>query len=51
VMSIIDSIQTGGTTGLNAIADELNRRGIGAPRGGKWRGSAVRRLLARTTTR
>src|SRR5579884_1401935 len=33
--------------GLSAIADALNARGIGAPRGGKWRGSAVRRLLAR----
>ncbi|MBV9863385.1 MAG: recombinase family protein [Alphaproteobacteria bacterium] len=47
VRPIVERIQAAGTTGLTAIAEELNRRGIPAPRGGKWRGSAVRRLLAR----
>ncbi|HZT88048.1 MAG TPA: hypothetical protein VFA12_08770 [Stellaceae bacterium] len=47
VLPIIMSLQADGIIGLSAIADALNARGIGAPRGGKWRGSAVRRLLAR----
>jgi len=47
VLPIVEIIRAGGVTGLTAIAEELNRRGIGSPRGGKWRGSAVRRLLAR----
>jgi hypothetical protein len=51
VRPIIERIQASGVTGLSAIADELNSRGIGSPRGGKWRGSAVRRLLARTLER
>jgi hypothetical protein len=47
VLPIVASLQASGITGLSALADALNTRGIGAPRGGKWRGSAVRRLLAR----
>jgi hypothetical protein len=48
VLPIVEGMQASGITGLSALADALNDRGIGAPRGGKWRGSAVRRLLART---
>jgi hypothetical protein len=47
VLPIVVSLQADGITGLSGIADALNARGIGAPRGGQWRGSAVRRLLAR----
>jgi hypothetical protein len=47
VLPIVASLQASGITGLSALAEALNSRGIGAPRGGKWRGSAVRRLLAR----
>ena len=47
VLPIVASLQASGIIGLSALAEALNARGIGAPRGGKWRGSAVRRLLAR----
>jgi Recombinase len=50
VRPIVETIQAAGTTGLAAIAEELNGRGIGAPRGGKWRGSTVKRLLDRVMT-
>jgi hypothetical protein len=51
LLPVIEAIRAGGVTGLTAIAEALNSRGIGAPRGGQWRGSAVRRLLDRATVR
>ena len=45
--SILDDIRAEGITSVRKIADELNRRGILAPRGGEWRPTTVVRLLAR----
>ncbi|WP_336979703.1 recombinase family protein [Altererythrobacter fulvus] len=44
---VIADIQAAGATSLQAIASELNVRGIVTPRGGKWHPSSVRNLLAR----
>ncbi|KPL68310.1 resolvase [Erythrobacter sp. SG61-1L] len=44
---VIADIQATGATSLQAIASELNVRGIVTPRGGKWHPSSVRNLLAR----
>ncbi|WP_206074825.1 recombinase family protein, partial [Alexandriicola marinus] len=40
-------MQAEGHTTLRAIAAELNSRGIRTRRGGQWRVSTVRNLLAR----
>jgi DNA invertase Pin-like site-specific DNA recombinase len=45
--SIIEGIKLKGVTSIRAIADELNRQDIGAPRGGEWHPTAVARLLSR----
>lgn len=46
-IDIIRSIQAGGVASLNAIAAELNLRGITTPRGGQWQATTVRRVLDR----
>jgi hypothetical protein len=43
--SILGDIRGDGTTSVRQIAEELNRRGILAPRGGEWHPTAVVRLL------
>jgi len=43
----LEAIRTGGFTSQTAIANEMNRRGILTPRGGKWYASSVRNLIAR----
>lgn len=45
--SIVDDIRADGTTSVRTITEELNRRGIVAPRGGEWHPTAVVRLLDR----
>jgi hypothetical protein len=47
VGSVIDEIRSGGAITLQAIARELNRRGIASPRGGIWGATQVRRVLLR----
>lgn len=41
---IIIHIKASGHTTLRAIADEMNRRGVPAPRGGAWSATQVRRI-------
>jgi DNA invertase Pin-like site-specific DNA recombinase len=45
--SILDDVRAQGITSIRKIAEELNRRGILAPRGGEWQPTTVVRLLAR----
>jgi Recombinase len=45
--SILDEVRAQGTTSVRKIAEELNNRGILAPRGGEWQPTTVVRLLAR----
>ncbi len=47
VMPIVDEIRASGITSLNAIARELNRRGVEAPRGGRWAAMTVKRVIDR----
>lgn len=47
----IDSVAVdAGTSSLRQIAAELNRRGITAPRGGRWHAAQVRAVLKRSAT-
>ena len=45
LMPVIEAIKASGVTTVRGIADELNRRGIPAPRGGQWSHTQVFRLL------
>jgi DNA invertase Pin-like site-specific DNA recombinase len=45
-IKVIEEIRSAGVFGLNKIADCLNKRGEKSARGGKWTGTAVRRVLA-----
>ncbi len=45
--SILEDVRAHGITSVRKIAEELNRRGILAPRGGDWRPTTVVRLLDR----
>ncbi len=45
MMPVIDEIRARGVTTLQGIADELNRKGIKAQRGGRWYGMQVLHLL------
>ncbi len=47
LQAIIAGMRHSGITSVRTIADELNRQGIGAPRGGSWHPTAVARLLNR----
>jgi DNA invertase Pin-like site-specific DNA recombinase len=47
LQGIIETIKRSGITSVRAIAEELNRQGISAPRGGAWHPTAVSRLLSR----
>jgi len=47
VLPIIEDIRAGGVTSLNGVAEELNRRGVGTPRGGRWAAMTVRRVVER----
>ena len=44
---IVDDIKQSGITTVRSIADELQSRGIRAPRGDTWHPTAVTRLLNR----
>lgn len=48
---ILEEIRAAGITSSNGIADELNRRHIATPRGGKWYPASVMRLLDRQNKR
>jgi DNA invertase Pin-like site-specific DNA recombinase len=47
IIPIIQSVQAAGATGMVAIAEALNDRGIRTARGGKWHCSSVRNVMAR----
>jgi DNA invertase Pin-like site-specific DNA recombinase len=47
IMPVIHSIQSAGTTGMVAIAQALNDRGIRTARGGRWHCSSVRNVINR----
>jgi DNA invertase Pin-like site-specific DNA recombinase len=47
VLPIIDAVREDGHTSLQAIARELNVRGILTPRGGEWTATSVRNVLLR----
>lgn len=49
VMRQIKALQAGGATSLRKIAAELDRRGIGAPRGGPWSAAQVRATMRRAS--
>ena len=49
VLPIIGDIRAGGITSLNGVAEELNRRGVGTPRGGRWAAMTVRRVVERAS--
>jgi len=49
--SIVDDVRAQGITSVRKIAEELNQRGILAPRGGEWQPTTVVRLLARLSCR
>jgi DNA invertase Pin-like site-specific DNA recombinase len=42
---LIDEIRASGASSLSQVAIELNRRGVPAPRGGRWRSIQVQRTL------
>lgn len=46
IRPIIINIKASGHTTLRAIADEMNKRGVPAPRGGAWSATQVRRIAA-----
>jgi DNA invertase Pin-like site-specific DNA recombinase len=47
VLPVIREIQRSGAS-LHQIADALNARGIGTPRGGRWYAKSVSNVLARS---
>jgi Recombinase len=47
LQGIIEGLKRPGVTSVRAIAEELNRQGMSAPRGGQWHPTAVARLLSR----
>jgi glycosyltransferase involved in cell wall biosynthesis len=47
VIPIMRQIQRSGATSLRQIAEDLNARGINAPRGGQWHATSVRNVMAR----
>jgi DNA invertase Pin-like site-specific DNA recombinase len=42
---VVEEIRSRGVTTLNGIAEELNAKGITAPRGGRWRSTQVLHVL------
>jgi DNA invertase Pin-like site-specific DNA recombinase len=48
VLPIIREVQRAGARTLREIAEALNARGVGTPRGGRWHAMSVRNVLART---
>ena len=49
IMPLINGLLAGGTTGYQALANELNSLGINTRRGGKWYGKTVSNLMERAS--
>lgn len=47
LLPVIAELRTAGITSVRAVADELNRRGLATPRGGRWHATSAARLLHR----
>lgn len=47
LLATVEAIRAESHTSLREIAEELNRRCISTPRGGRWHASSVKNLLAR----
>jgi DNA invertase Pin-like site-specific DNA recombinase len=47
VLPIIRELQRAGATTLREIAEALNARGVGTPRGGRWHATSVKNALKR----
>src|SRR5215470_9819424 len=47
ILPVIEAIRAAGKTSMNAIAVELNERGVLTPNGGQWWATSVRNLLNR----
>jgi DNA invertase Pin-like site-specific DNA recombinase len=47
LLPILNQIRDGGVVSHRGIAEELNRRGIKAARGGRWHAASVARLVER----
>jgi DNA invertase Pin-like site-specific DNA recombinase len=47
LLPVLHQIRNAGVVSLGGIAEELNRRGLKAPRGGRWHAASVARLLDR----
>lgn len=45
ILPLIEAVRGEGPASLRRLADELNRRGVPAPRGGRWFAATVRRVL------
>lgn len=45
--AILADVRSQGKTTIRTIAEELNARGVLTPRGGRWHGTSVSRLLSR----
>ncbi len=50
LLPVIEEIRASGTVSLAGIAQALNQRGIGTPRGGIWQATQVQRLLNRLSS-
>ena len=49
VIAIIDEIKSSGITAIQKIANELNKRDIPTPKGGKWHRNSVYRVMERVS--
>ena len=49
IIKVIDEIRASGISAIQKIADELNRREIPTPKGGKWHRNSVYRILDRVS--
>ena len=47
ILPVIEAIRAEGKTSMNAIAGELNKRGIPTPNGGQWWATSVRNVVNR----
>ena len=50
VLPVIDQVRKSGATSYNAIAKQLNVRGVRTARGGTWQAATVRKIMLRAPT-